>query len=149
INPSPKKKCKEKNDILLVAIKMPKAQLCHLPLGFSTAHKLYQFHYCDAVNYLIPSFIIADNPIEILVCSYTYYRSCYSNNGFKCLHCLSFLCNSIDKYVQSLLQSLQKRKEQVVEPENNISCDDNDDKSEPIKYVAYALEEALRKFQQQ
>ncbi|CAG8516717.1 13440_t:CDS:2 [Funneliformis caledonium] len=95
---------------------MPKAQLRHLSLGFSTAYKLYQFHYCDAANCLISSSIIANNPIEILACGYIYHRSCYK---------------------------------QVVEPENNISCNDNDDESELIKYVAYALEEALRKFQQQ
>jgi len=35
INPAPKKG----NDIILAAMKMPKAQLCHLPLGFNTAHK--------------------------------------------------------------------------------------------------------------
>ncbi|CAG8474925.1 12072_t:CDS:1 [Funneliformis caledonium] len=130
-------------------MKMLKAQLRHLPLDFNTAYKLYQFHYCDAANCLIPSSIIADNPIEILACDHTYHKSCYSNNGFKYLHCLLFLYNSIDEHVQSLLQSLQKLKEQVVEPENNISCDDNDDESESIKYVAYVLEEVLRKFQQQ
>ena len=128
---------------------MLKVQLRYLSLGFNTAHKLYQFHYCDAANCLIPSSIIVDNLIEILAYSYTYYRSYYSNNGFKCLHYLSFLYNSVDEHVQSLLQSLQKQKEQVVEPENNIPCDDNDNESESIKYVAYALEEALRKFQQQ
>ncbi|CAG8684555.1 14915_t:CDS:2 [Funneliformis caledonium] len=124
INPFPKKKCEEKNDILLVAMKMLKTQLRHLPLGFN-------------------------NPIKILACGYTYHRFCYSNNRFKCLHCLSFLCNGIDEHVQSLLKSLQKRKEQVIKPESNIPCDDNDDESELIKYIAYALEEALHKFQQQ
>jgi len=68
------------------------------------------------------------------------------------LHCLLFLRNGVDENVQSLLKSLQsldkKQKEQVIELENDIPCDD-DDESEPVKYVVNALEEALRKFQQQ
>ncbi|CAG8704363.1 15334_t:CDS:2, partial [Funneliformis caledonium] len=107
INLSPKKKCEEKNDILLVAMKMLKAQLRHLPLGFNTTHKLYQFHYCDAANY----------PVTVTMS----LNTCIVSHSYAT----------------------------VVEPENNIPCDGNDDESEPIKYVAYALEEALRKFQQQ
>ena len=67
------------------------------------------------------------------------------------MHCLSFLQDGIDKHVQSLLERLHHFEEQqakVEDPENNTSCDD-DDESEPIEYVACALEEALHKFQQQ
>ena len=142
-----KKKGKKKANmiVLLVSIKILEAELSHLPLNFNTAYKPDPFHYCDSFK----CSILLPTDIKTLSCDHTYHNFCYSNNGFKCLFCLSFIQDGVDEHVQSLLQSLQKRKEQVVEPENNIPCDDNDDESEPIKYVAYALEEALCKFQQQ
>lgn len=134
-----------------MAMKMPEARLCHFPLGFNTLHKPDPFRYCDASNCPIYLLINTD-PIKVLACGHTYHKSCYTNNGFKCLHCLSFLQDGIDENVQSLLERLQCFKEEpqveVENPENNIPCDDNDE-SEPIEYMAFALEETLQKFQQQ
>jgi len=130
-------------------MKMPKAQLCYLSLGFSTISKPDQFQYCDATNCLIFLIINIDDPIEVLACSYTYHEFCYSNNQFKCLHCLSFLHNSVDDHVKSLLESLQsldKKRKIQVEPENDIPCDDDDNESEPVNYAISALEKVLQKF---
>ncbi len=107
INLSPKQKGVEKFEVSLTAMKIPKAQLCHLPLSFSTISKLDQFRYYDATNCLIFSIINIDDPIKVLACNHTYHESCYSNNQFKCLHCLSFLYNDVDDHVKSLLESLQ------------------------------------------
>ncbi|CAG8667725.1 4067_t:CDS:2 [Ambispora gerdemannii] len=96
--------------------------------------------------------LLEKDPIKVLACGHTYHKSCYTNNGFKCMHCLSFLRDGIDEQVQSLLERLQRFNEEqqaeVEDPENNIPCDD-DDESESVKYMAFTLEEALRKFQQQ
>ncbi len=149
INPSLKQKGVEKFEVSLTAIKMLKAQLYHLPLDFSTISKPDQFRYCNATNCLIFSIINIDDPIEVLACGYTYHESCYSNNQFKCLYCLSFLHNGVDDHVKSLLESLQsldKKRKVQVEPKNDISCDDDDNESEPVNYATSALEEALQKF---
>jgi len=152
ITSSSKKKGKEKVDdtISLIAIKMPKARLCHLPLGFSTLYKPDPLRYCDASNCSDFSSINIDQ-IKILACGHTYHTSCYNNNGSKCLHCLLFLQNGIDEHVKSLLDRLQRFDEQEVqveELENDTSCDDNDE-TEPVDYVALAFEQALQKFQSQ
>jgi hypothetical protein len=146
---SSRKKGKAKIDdiISLTAMKMPEAQLRHLPLGFSTLHKPDPLRYCDAN---CSNFSINTEPIKILACGHTYHTSCYNNNGSKCLHCLLFLQNGIDEHVGSLLERLQRFSEQVQveEPENDIPCDDNDE-TEPVDYVAIALEQELQKFQLQ
>ena len=126
-------------------MKMPEAKLCHLPLGFSTLRKPNQFDYCDADN----CFILSTGPIEVLACGHTYHKICYDNNGFKCLHCLSFLQNGVDEHVQSLLIRLQQFNEiQVEKDDDNIQCDDNDE-NEPVECMKFTLEEALQKFQSQ
>src|SRR6266540_2529927 len=91
INPSSKQKGVEKFEVSLTVMKMLKAQLCHLPLGFNIISKSNQFRYCDATNCLIFSIINIDDPIKVLACGHTYHKFCYSNNQFKCLYCLSFL----------------------------------------------------------
>ncbi len=62
------------------------------------------------------------------------------------MHCLLFLQDSIDKYVQSLLKYLHHFKEEqqaeVEDLKNNIPCD-NDDESEPIEYMTLALKKVL------
>jgi len=102
-NSSLKKKKKRKFNkiVILAVIKMPKAKLCHLSLDFSTLHKLNPFYYCDATNYSTSS--INTGSIVILAYGYIYYKICYDNNGFKCLHCFLFLQDGVDEYVQSLL----------------------------------------------
>ncbi|RIB07747.1 hypothetical protein C2G38_2213467 [Gigaspora rosea] len=46
-----KRKCDENNETIpLIAMNMPEAQLCHLPLGFSFLFKLDLSRYCDASN---------------------------------------------------------------------------------------------------
>ena len=153
VNPNPPSKKRQKiNEISvsLIAMKMPEARLCHLPLGFNTLHRPDPLQYCDASN-CSNSLLINTDPIKVLACGHTYHKSCYTDNGFKCMHCLSFLQDGIDEHVRSLLERLHRFEEQqaeVEDPENNTPCDD-DDESEPIEYVACALEEELRKFQQQ
>jgi len=105
---SSKKKGKEKvNDITvsLIAIKIPKAQLCYLPLGFSTLYKPDPLCYYNSSNCSNFSSINIDL-IKILSCDHTYHISCYNNNGLKCLHCLLFLQNDINEYVKFLLKHL-------------------------------------------
>ena len=150
-NPLRKKgKGKIMDSVSLAAMKMPASQLCHLPLGFNTLHKPDPLHYCDASNCSVSSPTNMD-PINILACGHTYHKSCYTTNGSKCLHCLSFLQDGVDEHVQSLLQSLRRLNKQQAEdegPENEVPCDDCDE-SEPVEYEAFALEEALRKFRLQ
>ncbi|CAG8701800.1 5120_t:CDS:1, partial [Ambispora gerdemannii] len=87
--------------------------------------------------------------IEVLACGHTYHKICYSRNGSKCLHCLSFLQDGVDEHVQSLLEHLRHFNEhQVEEPDDNIPCDDNDE-NEPVECMVFTLEEALQKFQLQ
>ncbi|RHZ52392.1 hypothetical protein Glove_461g14 [Diversispora epigaea] len=83
----------------ITSIKMPEAELSHLPLGF----KPNPLCYCDSSN----CSVLLDTDVKILACGHTYHNFCYVNNGFKCLHCLSFLQNGIDEQVQSLLERLQ------------------------------------------
>ncbi|CAG8693326.1 7139_t:CDS:2 [Funneliformis caledonium] len=154
VNPNPYSKKRKKIDdivISLMAMKMPEVRLCHLPLGFNTLYKPNSFRSCDASNCPIPLLINTD-PIKVLTCGHTYHKSCYTNNGFKYLHCLSFLQDGIDEHVQSLLERLRYFKEEsrieVEDPENDIPCDDNVE-SKSVEYMAFALEEALQKFQQQ
>ena len=129
---------------------MPETRLCHLLLGFNTLYKPDLFH-CDTSNCSI-SLLINIKPIQILAYGHTYHKSCYTNNGSKCMHCLSFLQDGIDEHIWSLLERLHRfegeQQAEVENLENNLPYD-NDEKGEPIKYVAYALEEALHKFQQQ
>ncbi len=147
MNPNPSLKKRKKIDdiiILLKAMKIPEARLCHLPLGFNNLYKPDLFHCCDASNCFIP---INTDPIRVLACSHIYHKFCYTNNGFKCMHCLSFLQDGIDEHIQSLLECLHKEEQvEIEDPENNIPCD-NDDESEPVEYIAIALEETLYKFQ--
>ncbi|RIB26015.1 hypothetical protein C2G38_2065994 [Gigaspora rosea] len=145
VNPSSTKKQKVDNvTISLPAMHMLEAQLCHLPLGFNTSHTPNPFHYCDASNCSISPFVNTD-PV-VLSCSHGYHKSCYANNGFICVYCLSLLKDGVDKHVQSLLESLQflerkkkKKKETQVE---GVPCDDNNE-FEKVKYKAFELEEAL------
>ncbi|RIB20139.1 hypothetical protein C2G38_2081627, partial [Gigaspora rosea] len=105
VNPSSTKKQKVDNvTISLPAMHMLEAQLCHLPLGFNTSHTPNPFHYCDASNCSISPFVNTD-PCSI--CGHGYHKSCYTNNGFICVYCLSFLKDGVDKHIQSLLDSLQ------------------------------------------
>ncbi|RHZ49677.1 hypothetical protein Glove_518g9 [Diversispora epigaea] len=105
ISSSSKKKGKGKiNTIVsLASMKMPKAELSHLPLGFNTVYKPNPLCYCDSSN----CSVLLDTDVKILACGHTYHNFCYVNNGFKCLYCLSFLQNGIDEQVQSLLERLQ------------------------------------------
>ena len=151
-NPSKKKGKKKKDDsVSLLAMKMPESQLCHLPMGFNTMHKPDPFHYCDASNCSVSSATNMDS-ISVLACGHTYHKSCYTKNGFKCWHCLAFLQDGIDEHVSSLLERLRRfnyeQQEEVEGPENEAPCED-DEESEPVKYVAFALEEALHKFRLQ
>ncbi|RIB19637.1 hypothetical protein C2G38_2245041 [Gigaspora rosea] len=122
INSSSKKKgkAKEKSEesISLTAMKMPEAHLSHLSLGFNTLHKPDPFRYCDLTNCPV-FFPINPNPIRILACGHSYHESCYASNDFKCLYCLAFLQDRVDKHVQSLLESLRdlnkKKKEKIKE----------------------------------
>ncbi len=121
------------------------ASLSHLPLGFNITHKPDPFYYCDSSNYSI----LLPTDIKILACGHIYHKYCYNNNGFKCLHCLLFLQNGVDEHVQSLLERLQRFNEtQVEEPDDNISCDDND-KNELVGCMKFTLEETLQKFKSQ
>ncbi|CAG8556730.1 10261_t:CDS:1 [Funneliformis caledonium] len=129
---------------------MPKAQLYHLPLGFSTLYKPDPLRYCNLSNCFNFSPINIDL-IKILSCGHTYHTSCYNNNRLKYLHYLLFLQNSINEHVKSLLKHLQrfnKQEVQVNKSENDIPCDNNDE-TELINYIAYALEQALQEFQLQ
>ena len=144
INSSSKRKGKSKANITvsLASMKMPDAGLSHLPLGFNTTHKPDPFRYCDSSN----CSILLPTDIKILACGHTYHKYCYDNNGFKCLHCLSFIQDGVDEHVQSLLERLQRFNEaQVEEPDDDIPCDDNDE-NEPVGYMKFTLEEALQKF---
>ena len=89
-------------------MKMPEARLCHLPLGFNTLHRPDPFQYCDASNCSIS---FNTDPIKVLAYSHTYHKSCYINNRFKCMHCLSFLQDGIDEHVRSLLEHLHRFEE--------------------------------------
>ncbi len=82
-------------------MKILKAKLYHLPLGFNTLYKLNSFYYCDIINY--STLFINIGSIMILAYGYTYYKICYDNDEFKCLYCLSFLQDGVDEHVQSLL----------------------------------------------
>ncbi len=94
-----KKGKKNPNIVLLVIIKMVKIQLHHFPLGFSIIQKPDQFYYCNISNCLFFLSINIDDPIKVLTYNHTYYKFYYNNIGFKYLHCLSFLCNSIDEHI--------------------------------------------------
>ncbi|RIB01256.1 hypothetical protein C2G38_2256270, partial [Gigaspora rosea] len=126
---SSKKKGKKKYEesISLTAMKMPDAQLCHLPLGFNTSCKPDPFRYCDSSNCLV-FFSNNPDPIRILACGHTYHESCYRNSGLKCLYCLASLQDGVDRHVQSLLERLKKsKKKKTKKQENTISCDDDDE----------------------
>ncbi len=124
---------------------MPDASLSHLPLGFNTAHKSDPFCYYDSSNYSI----LLPIDIKILACGHIYHKYCYDNNGFKCLHYLSFLQNGVNEHVQSLLERLQRFNEtQVEEPDDDIPCDDNDE-NELVGCMKFTLEKALQKFKSQ
>ncbi len=119
------KKKQKTNDIVisLMVMKMPEVWLCYLLLGFNTLYKLDPFRYCDASNYPI-SLLINIDLIKVLACDHIYHKSCYTNNGFKCLYCLSFLQDGVDEHVQSLLECLRCFKEELqteVEDLENIS----------------------------
>src|SRR5437879_6526062 len=79
--PSKKKKGKSDYDtILLAAIKMPEAQLCHLSLGFSTSHKPDPFRYCDVSNCYFALLPINTDTVIALACGHMYHKSCYISN---------------------------------------------------------------------
>ena len=152
---SKRKRDENVETIPLIAMKMPEAQLCHLPLGFNTSCKPNSSRYCDASNCL--SFSVNIGTIEVLACGHTYHKFCYNHNGSKCMHCLSFLQDGVDEHVQSLLERLRnldngkkknKGKKVIEESEKNTPCDD-DDEVEPVSYRALLLEQALQKFQSQ
>ncbi len=71
-------------------MKMLKAKLCYLPLGFSISHKPNSFYYCNTINYSISLSIYIDL-IIILFYDHTYYKVYYDNNRFNCSYYLSFL----------------------------------------------------------
>ncbi|RIB14813.1 hypothetical protein C2G38_2143875 [Gigaspora rosea] len=150
--PSKKRKGKGQvnyDNILLAAMKMPEAQLCHLPLGFNTSHKPDPFCYCDASNCFFVLLSTNTDAVIALTCGHTYHKSCYINNGSKCLHCLVFLQEGIDEQVQSLLDSLKglrAPKKRVKKRDNDSLCDDKDNECGPVKYSASELEEALKNF---
>ncbi|CAG8664744.1 8353_t:CDS:1, partial [Ambispora gerdemannii] len=87
-------------------------------------------------------------PIKVLACGHTYRKTCYNNNGFKCLLSL-ILTRWCRENIQSLLERLQRFNEeyQVEEPDNDI-CDDNDENGS-VEYTISTLEEALKKFKLQ
>ncbi|RIB13199.1 hypothetical protein C2G38_2041183 [Gigaspora rosea] len=147
---SSKKKGKKKYEesISLTAMKMPDAQLCHLPLGFNTSCKPDPFRYCDSSNCLV-FFSNNPDPIRILACGHTYHESSYRNSGLKCLYCLASLQDGVNRHVQSLLERLKKsKKKKTKKQENNISCDD-DDEYGSVNYRTFALEEAIWHFRMQ
>jgi len=147
INSSSKRKGKSKANITisLASMKMPDASLSHLPLDFNTAYKPDPFCYCDSSN----CSILLPTDIKILACDHIYHKYCYDNNGFKCLHCLSFLQNGVNEYVQSLLECLQRFNEtQVKELDDDIPYDNNNE-NEPVRCMKFTLEEALQKFKSQ
>ncbi|RIB07814.1 hypothetical protein C2G38_2213320 [Gigaspora rosea] len=128
---------------------MPEAQLCYLLLSFSSLHKPDSFHYCDMFNCFIFLSPFNTDAVIALVCSHTYHKSCYINNGFKCLYCLAFLQEGIDIQVQSLLESLKvlkPSKKQVKKCDNSSFGNDKNNERGTIKYLAFELEEVLQKF---
>src|SRR5690348_10007430 len=82
-NPPPSKKRKEEpnyDSILLAAMKIPEAQLCYLPLDFSSSHKPNPSRHCDASNCFFILFPTNTEMSVVLACSHTYHDSCYINN---------------------------------------------------------------------
>ncbi|CAG8564463.1 2869_t:CDS:2 [Funneliformis caledonium] len=77
-------------------------------------NNLYSLNaYIKAINAIVnPNIPSKKHSIQVLACGHTYHKSCYINNRFKCMHCLSFLQDGIDEHVQSLLERLHRFEEE-------------------------------------
>ncbi|CAG8706890.1 2015_t:CDS:2, partial [Funneliformis caledonium] len=110
VNPNPSSKKRKKIDdivISLMAMKMPEARLCHLPLGFNTLHKPNPFRSCDASNYPIPLLINTD---------------------------LIKIDEHVQSLLERLRCFKEEPQIEVEDLKNDIPCDDNDENIDPEEF---------------
>ena len=96
--PKRSKKANVENSFPILAMKMKEAWLCHLPIGYSSSYKP-SLSGCDSSSCSITNVIITVKTGRVLPCGHAYHSVCFSRNGFKCLHCLDYIKDGIDKHV--------------------------------------------------
>ena len=136
------------NSIPIPAMKMKEAWLCHLPLGYSSPHKP-SLYGCDSSNCFITKIIITEETGRVLPCGHAYHNTCFSQNGSKCLHCLDFIKDGVDKHVQSLLESLHQinsNSNAEGEDPDSILEDDNDDIKESADDILVPWDDTIWQF---
>ena len=104
--PKRSKKANVENSFPILAMKMKEAWLCHLPIGYSSSYKP-SLSGCDSSSCSITNVIITVKTGQVLPCSHVYHSICFSRDGFKCLHCLDYIKDGVDKHVQLPLDSLR------------------------------------------
>jgi len=107
---------------------MKDTQLCHLSLGYSSSYKPNLFG-CDSSNCFNTNIIITENTGRVLSCDHAYHNICFSQNRFKCLHCLDYIKSGVDEHVHSLLNRLRwlNSNNEVEHEEPDIPEDDHND----------------------
>ena len=106
---------------------------------------------CDSSNCFNTNIIIAEKTGQVLSFSHAYHNICFSQNSFKCLHCLDYIKSSVDKYVQSLLNHLRRlnsNNEADIEESDPISEEEDDDK-ESVDDISASWDIMIRRFLQQ
>ena len=85
----------------------------------------------------------------VLPCGHAYHNTCFSQNGSKCLHCLDFIKDGVDKHVQSLLESLHQinsNSNAEGEDPDSILEDDNDDIKESADDILFPWDDTIWQF---
>jgi len=101
-------------------MKMKEAWFCHLPIEYSSSYKS-SLSGCDSSSYSITNITITVETRRVLPCDHVYHNIYFSWDGSKCLHCLNYIKDGIDKYVQLLLDNLCRLKSN-----NNIESKESD-----------------------
>lgn len=129
-------------------MKMKEAWLCHLPLGYSSSHKP-SLSGCDSSNCFITNTIITKETGWVLPCGHAYHNTCFNQDGSKCLHCLDFIKEGVDKHVQSLLESLHQlnlNNNTEGEDPDSILEEEDDDTKESADDILSPWDDSIQQF---
>ncbi|CAG8673555.1 10455_t:CDS:1, partial [Funneliformis caledonium] len=94
---------------------------------------------CDTFNYSITNVIITVKTRQVLPCDHVYHNKYFSQDRFKCLHCLDYVKDDVDKHVQLLLVAyvyLNQKNNVENEKLDVISEEDNDTKESADSILA-------------
>ncbi|CAG8714691.1 8079_t:CDS:2 [Funneliformis caledonium] len=103
INHPPKKskKANAENSFPILAMKMKKAWLCHLPIEYSSSYKP-SLSSCDSSSCSITNITITIETGRVLPYGHMYHNICFSQDGSKCLYCLNYIKDGVDKHPDSI-----------------------------------------------